>query len=305
MDTAQLVIRPVPPFDFPLTAGYLNHFQGRPGNNPVPQEGFRRLLDLDGSLVLATVKEEGDVDSPELVVDLKADSLTPELVDLSGEQLERMLGASQDLSPFYGMARKDPVMSELTRKFRGLHSPQTGSVFEALVLGIVGQQIAASVARNIRGRIIEAYGSRMAGGGELHLTFPRPAALAEAPLEDLRELKLSWRKAEYVKGIAAAADSGAFDRESLDALGDQEIVRLLVQLKGVGHWTAQWLLIRGLGRPNALPLGDLALRRVVSRLYFNGAPLKDQELEDFCSSWSPWRSYAVLYWFAALRSGLD
>ena len=72
----------------------------------------------------------------------------------------------------------------------------------------------------------------------------------------------------------------------------------------VGQWTAQWLLIRALGRPDALPLGDLALRRVVSRLYFQEEPLNDAQVEEFCRRWSPWRTYATTYMFTAMRTGM-
>ncbi len=273
--------------------------------DPLPGGVFRRLLDLDGNLALATVREEGTVEAPKLAAEIQGEGLSAGLRERAVEQVKRMLGAGQDLSPFYRLAEKDPVMAGLTTRFYGLHSPQAASVFEALALGIVGQQIATSVARNIRARIIEAYGQRVTVDGEVHLAFPEPGVLAAAALEDLRELKLSWRKAEYIKGIASAAQSGELDRECLNALDDEEVVGRLVRLRGVGRWTAQWLLVRGLGRPNALPLGDLALRRVVSRLYFGGAPVDDAKVEEFCRPWAPWRSYAVLYWFAALRAGLE
>jgi len=118
-------------------------------------------------------------------------------------------------------------------------------------------------------------------------------------------LKLSWRKAEYIQGVAAefAGESG-MERETLEGLEDEEVVKRVTLLRGVGPWTAQWLLIRALGRPNALPLGDLALRRVVSQLYFGGEPVDDAQVEEFCIPWSPWRSYATVYWFTALRLGM-
>ena len=72
----------------------------------------------------------------------------------------------------------------------------------------------------------------------------------------------------------------------------------------MGQWTAQWVLIRSLGRPDALPLGDLALRRAVSKLYFGGDEINDSQLEEFSRRWSPWRTYATVYLFTALRQGM-
>ena len=81
-------------------------------------------------------------------------------------------------------------------------------------------------------------------------------------------------------------------------------VASMVALRGLGIWTAQWVLIRALGRPDALPLGDLALRRVVSRVYFEGAEINDAQLGEFAQRWSPWRAYATVYLFTAMRSGM-
>ena len=85
---------------------------------------------------------------------------------------------------------------------------------------------------------------------------------------------------------------------------DQEIVTEITKLRGVGRWTAQWLLIRGLGRMDAFPIGDLALSQMVSKLYFGGTPVTENEIERFSKHWSPWRTYATIYLFAAYRQGL-
>ena len=81
-------------------------------------------------------------------------------------------------------------------------------------------------------------------------------------------------------------------------------MRRLTRLRGVGNWTAQWALVRGLARPDALPLGDLALRRGVSRLLRDGEAVTDAEVEQLAERWRPWRSYATAYLFAAMRSGM-
>jgi 3-methyladenine DNA glycosylase/8-oxoguanine DNA glycosylase len=72
----------------------------------------------------------------------------------------------------------------------------------------------------------------------------------------------------------------------------------------VGHWTAQWVLVRALGRPNAFPSGDLALQRAISNLYCTGEKLSVGQIEQFSERWSPFRTYATAYLFTALRSGM-
>ena len=304
MKISRVCVSPVAPFDFELTSGYLTYFQSRYGTDSLEQGVYRRLLDLDGRLVLASVRSVGSVDSPSLLMEFEGDSLDSTVTDAAADWIGWLLGVEQDLAPFYRLAQQDPTMAALVDRFRGLHLPHTASVFEALILGILGQQISTSVARVLRTLLIETYGPKAEFNGETYYAFPRPESLAAASVEELRGLKHSKSKAEYVQGVAAETlISPDLTLDRLSGLGDEDLVRRVVQLRGVGRWTAQWLLIRAMGRPDALPLGDLALRRVVSQLYFDSNPVGDKQVEDFCRRWSPWRSYATVYWFTALRLG--
>jgi len=263
------------------------------------------LLDLGPKLVLASVRTVGSVEEPELEVELRGENLTQQDAAAGTAQVAWLLGTEQELTPFYDLARQeDPPLAAICERFHGLHLPHTSSVFEALILAILGQQISTSVARIVRTLLIETYGLRQAFDGVDYYAFPRPEALASASVEDLRQLKLSYRKAEYVQGIARAARDGTGGLDCLSEKSDEEVVQQVTQLRGVGKWTAQWVLVRGLGRPDALPLGDLALRRIVSSLYFNGQPITDAQLGPFSARWSPWRTYATVYLFNALRAGM-
>ena len=295
-------IEPVPPFDFDLTAGYHTYFQGRYGSDSLEDSVYRRLLDLGGNLLLASVSSVGSVDQPRLQIDLQGERLGAEDVANAARRVGWLLGADQDLGPFYSMASRDHILSSIVERFRGLHLPHTATVFEALVLAILGQQISTQVARVIRTLLIETYGPRLIADGVTYYAFPRPDRLAEAAVEELRGLKLSWRKAEYVRGIAVSALEEAEGLEYLHRLDDGEVISRVTSLRGVGPWTAQWLLVRALGRPDALPLGDLALRRTVSNLGFGGQSVNDKEVEEYCQRWSPWRTYATVYMFAAMRT---
>ena len=295
-------IEPVAPFDFDLTAGYHTYFQGRYGSDSLEDGVYRRLLDLGGNLLLASVSSVGSVDQPRLQIDLQGEQLGAEDVANAASRVGWLLGADQDLGPFYSMASRDHILSSIAERFRGLHLPHTATVFEALVLAILGQQISTQVARVIRTLLIETYGPRLIADGVTYYAFPRPDRLAEAPVEELRGLKLSWRKAEYVRGIAVSALEEAEGLEYLHRLDDGEVISGVTSLRGVGPWTAQWLLVRALGRPDALPLGDLALRRTVSNLGFGDQPVNDKEVEEYCQRWSPWRTYATVYMFAAMRT---
>ncbi len=302
MRTLTFRLQPAAPFDFELTAGYHTYFQARSGADNLDGGIYRRLLDLDGRLVLAEVRSVGDVDSPALTVELSGDGLTDGGGQLATGQVSWLLGIDQELAPFYALAESEPAMAGLAQKFRGLHLPRTATLFESLTLAILGQQISASVARMMRLLLIERFGASAEFNDVTYYSFPRPEAILSSSPEELRTLKLTQRKSEYVYGIAAAAMEPGW--EELWELPGDEVVRRLTALRGVGNWTAQWALVRGLARPDALPLGDLALRRGVSRLLRDGEPVTDGEVEALAERWRPWRSYATAYIFAAMRSGM-
>ena len=302
MNTLTRQLRPTAPYDFALTAAYHAYFQERSGADTFANGVYRRLLDLDGRLALASVRDTGRPDSPQLTLELRGPALAPPDIQRAADQIARMLGITQDQAPFYAQAQSDPVLPSLIRQFHGLHLPCAATLFESLVFAVLGQQISARVARMMRMLLIQHYGAQMQFDGETYYAFPRPEAILESSPEELRGLKLTQRKAEYIHGIAAAALTP--DWPDPDQLPDAEIVRRLTALRGIGHWTAQWALLRGLARPDALPLGDLALRRAVSRLWRNNEPTTDAQVAALAENWRPWRSYATAYLFAAMRTGM-
>ena len=303
MDRLTASIKPVPPFNFELTAGYHTYFQSRYGTDTMEDGVYRRLLDLDDKLVLASVRSIGTLDVPELALELQGPELSPDDVESATDRVSWLLGVDQDLAPFYELGRADQAMAGLVEQFYGLHLPHTASVFEALVLAVLGQQISTNVARIIRTLLIETFGPSAEFDGETYYAFPRPASIWASSPAELHTMKLTQRKSEYVHGLAGSALDPEMGLECLEELTDREIVEKLVALRGVGMWTAQWALIRAVGRPDALPLGDLALRRVVSRLFMDGEDVNDAKVEEIAQRWSPYRTYATVYLFSALRIG--
>ena len=303
MDRLIASIKPVPPFNFELTAGYHTYFQSRYGTDTMEDSVYRRLLDLDDKLVLASVRSIGTLEAPELALELQGPELSPDDVESATDRVSWLLGVDQGLAPFYELGRADQAMAGLVEQFYGLHLPHTASVFEALVLAVLGQQISTSVARIIRTLLIETFGPSAEFDGETYYAFPRPASIRASSPAELHTMKLTQRKSEYVHGLAGSALDPEMGLERLEELTDREIVEKLVALRGVGMWTAQWALIRAVGRPDALPLGDLALRRVVSRLFMDGEDVNDAKVEEIAQRWSPYRTYATVYLFSALRTG--
>ncbi len=305
MDRTIVTIEPKPPYDFDLTAAYATYFRGHYGAERFDDGIFRRLLDCGGHLCLVGVRSVGTAGSPLLEVEIETSgtSLDVDLVSGIKRQVAWILGTDQDLEPLYRRTMHDPAMESLVRGLKGLHIPHTASVYEALVLAILGQQISSHVARMVRTLLIRTYGPSADVSGETYYAFPRPETIVAAGIEGLRGIKFNARKGEYIVGIAERVESGELDLEGLKRQPDEEVVSALIGIRGVGLWTAQWLLIRALGRRDGFPHGDLALGRLLGILVNGGPPLSPQEALEYSRRWSPFRSYVTTYLFAAVRSG--
>ena len=140
-----------------------------------------------------------------MAVALTGEDLTDHDAERAAQQISWLLGCDQDLRPFYSAAGDDPVLADVVGQFYGYHNTRTASVFEALVQAVMGQQIATAVARIVRNLLIEHYGVRATVAGREWYAFPRADTLAKTEVADLRQLKLSVRKSEYIQGIARAA----------------------------------------------------------------------------------------------------
>jgi 3-methyladenine DNA glycosylase/8-oxoguanine DNA glycosylase len=184
--------------------------------------------------------------------------IRPGGVDLV-EPVRRYLGEPFDLDSFTAFAATEPVLSQLLDPLHGFRPPLSLDPYETLVTSITAQQISLHAAFAVRNRLIQAFGQPF----EHAYSFPTRERLAAAEPEELLPLGFSRRKAEYVVGLARSD----LDLLGLAALPDDEVKARLVELPGIGEWTADWFLARHLARPDAWPAGDLALRKAVLHFY--------------------------------------
>jgi DNA-3-methyladenine glycosylase II len=175
------------------------------------------------------------------------------------EPVHRYLGEPFDLDVFTAFAATDPVLSTLLDPLRGFRPPLSLDAYETLVTSITAQQISLHAAFAVRNRLIQAFGEPF----EHAYSFPTRERMAAAAPEELLPLGFSRRKADYVVGLARSD----VDVNGLAARPDDEVKARLVELPGIGEWTADWFLARHLGRPDAWPAGDLGLRKAVLHFY--------------------------------------
>jgi DNA-3-methyladenine glycosylase II len=210
------------------------------------------------------------------------------------ESVHRLLGAAFDLPGFVRFAgRADAVLEGLASRLRGFRPPLALDPFEQLVSAITAQQLSLHSARAIRNRLIERYSRRV---GRAY-AFPTRERLAVGSADELLSLGFSRRKAECVLGLARSG----FDFGALAALPDDEVVRRLRALPGIGVWTAEWFLARHLGRPDVWPAGDLGLRKAVSAFYLGGREASEAEVRAVGERFSPYRNLAAHYLLTGMR----
>jgi DNA-3-methyladenine glycosylase II len=211
--------------------------------------------------------------------------------------VERVVNADLDLAPFYELAAGHPVLGALTRSFHGIKPFRPASLFEMLVTAIIEQQISLVAAYRIRERLVARFGAEVEG----EPLFPAPETLAAAPLDDLAACGLSRRKAEYTAGVAGQIVDGSLDLDQLEKASSEEVKERIVAIRGFGSWSADYVLIRGLARPDAVPVDDLAVRTVIGKLLGDGSRPSPEETGALLAPLAPYRGLATFYLLLASR----
>lgn len=293
----ELILNPKPPFRLDLTAWALRR---RPVNALDRWDGttYRRALTLGRRTVEVAVTQTGSADHPRLAVATSGAPLNQETRDELIRCLERLLGLRLDLSAFYAFARRNPQLAPLVSRFLGVKPPRFPSVFEALANGIACQQLSLFVGLTLLNRLSAQF-APPAGGSH---AFPRPRDLAGQKLGTLRALGFSRHKADALLAVAEAAACGSLELEGLAALDDASALQRMQALPGVGRWTAEYVLLRGLGRVHVFPGDDVGARRGLEKwLGIKGA----LDYEETRAVLERWRPYAGMIYFHLLLRGLE
>jgi len=298
-------LKPVPPYDFDLSATIFS--SGDKQIRRYENGQFWQVIRLGNKLALATVRSIGTVDAPELTFTLASTRmLNKDEQSEAGAFMYKLLNLGLDLKSFYKGVKHDAVLTRLTGNLKGLRFMTTGSLFEALVYAICEQQISLVVARSIETKIIKAFGDTLRIGSDTYYAFPTPQALSGASIQKLRACGPSQKKAEYVRDISRMVAREELD---LDKFGgykhSDEIIEELRKIRGIGLWTAEYVLIRGMSRLEALPADDLGIRRSISHYYFHDEKITAEQARRMAENWGPWRGLASFYLLSAQRLGIE
>jgi AraC family transcriptional regulator of adaptative response / DNA-3-methyladenine glycosylase II len=274
-----------PPYDW---GGVLSFLGARaiPGMEQVDNRGYARTIAAPSGV--AAVRVEALPGRNELALHVHGAPATALLAITS--RARRVFDLTADPAAIAAVLRKDPLFAPLLRRRPGLRIPGAWDPFECAVRAVLGQQVSVAAARTLAARLVERAGGRLERPIDgLTRVFPSPRALAGA---DLDGLGLTAARAGTIAGLARAVADGRLDLD-----GPPDAVRKgLVGLAGIGEWTADYVALRALGEPDALPIGDLVLRKAAG----GGRALAERELATRAEAWRPWRAYAaILLWGAA------
>lgn len=172
--------------------------------------------------------------------------------------------------------------------------------YSCLLKSIIHQQLNLKFAHTLTERFVKTYGNEIDGVW----FYPIPEKLAALTVDELRDLQFSGRKAEYVIGVAEKVYSGELNFIEMKHLSNQEIHDILIKLRGVGPWTIQNFLMFGLGRPNLFPMADIGLQNALKKHFHLAEKPSKAEMEQYIKDWEPYLSYASLYLWRSVESGV-
>ena len=187
------------------------------------------------------------------------------------------------------LMKQDRIMRKLIPKYGDGILGSRGDAFTTLARSIVGQQISVAAAQSVWNRTLETLQHEVT-----------PARVLKTKQEDLRASGLSNRKVEYIRDLADHFHHGRLHTEQWTKMDDEDLIKELSSIRGIGRWTAEMFLIFNLMRPNVLPLDDIGLIRAISINYFSGEPVSRHEAREVAANWAPWRTVATWYMWRSI-----
>jgi DNA-3-methyladenine glycosylase II len=261
---------------------------------------FRRAVKVDGAWRGYEITWDGAPHEARIRVSVPG-ARAARAIDAAIADARHVCGLDLDLASFYRRAASESVMGALVRQLYGLRPTLSPSPFEMLVGSVCAQQVNLTFAFTVRARLIRRFGAPVRVGGSTVFAFPEPRVLARAQVAELRAMQFTVRKAEYIVGLAEQIASGALDLPALARQSNDAIIGALTAVRGLGRWTAEWFLARGLGRGDVCPAGDLAVRKAFVHFYNRGREMSEEAIRRKAATWGAHQNFAVHYLLAGQR----
>jgi len=295
MDCATVVLPATSPFRLDLTVWALR----RRKKNAVDcwNDGeYSRIIVADSIPVRLTVSQKAAGIEPALLVTLEsATPMSEQALEEAGWLVHKMLGLAVNLQPFYDRTRGNVAIGSLVKQFFGLRPPRFPSIFEGLVNAIACQQVTLDLGIVLLNRLSERFGAPFVDHGVVRHAFPAPPDLADAPEESLNGLGFSRQKSRAITELAARVADNRSKLTDLNNMTNVEAVESLSTIRGIGRWSAEYVLLRGLGRLDTFPGDDIGAQNNLQRLFHLSRKPAYDEIRQLTSPWHPYEGMVYFH----------
>ncbi|ARB92124.1 DNA-3-methyladenine glycosylase family protein [Legionella longbeachae] len=262
---------------------------------------YTRVLNLDNKPIKVVVEQTNSLNNPELLVSLN-EPVHPLVQEKIKHLIEMMLGLNRDLTGFYKMAKDDVRLDPLVFQFMGVKPPCFPSFFEALINAISCQQISLDAGLHIQNRLVQHIGMKMNHENQVYYAFPTAEDVGHCSVAELKKIGYSTHKSETIVSLASMLKEEHSFLNRLEDKPTEEVIQLLCQFKGIGRWTAEYVLLRGLGRIEVFPGDDIGAQNNLQKLLHLEDKLDYKKTSKITALWHP---YAGLVYFHLLLKKLD
>jgi DNA-3-methyladenine glycosylase II len=289
---------PTPPFDFDKSLNFLGVFMPTRQEQTISSHTLAKAISIDGQTIVFQLVSIGTTENPQLEYTLfSAEPITEETQNAVVERISFFLSLKDDLQPFYRIGREDADFAPTIELLYGYHQVKFLTPFENACWAVLTQRNPMKMAQKTKQALIEKYGNQLEVDGNVYRSFPEAIQIAVADYDEILKLIRNDRRAEYL--IATARAFSEANEEFLKTAPDEEVEAWLRNIKGVGEWSATFIMIRGLGRMEYVPLTEMRLVEAASKVYGHGKELDREELKRLAERYGPWQGY----WAHYLRVG--
>lgn len=239
-------------------------------------------------------------DRTELLVEFINGKVTVSQATEVVKYIRQWLDLDTDLKPFYLMCEKDKLLCRLVEKYYGYRIVGQPDLFESVVWAVLGQQINLQFAYTLKQKFVEKFGDAFTVKEDIYYLFPQPETVAQLSPGQLLPLQFSRQKAEYTINIARAFAEGVISKEKLKGMPLRAAKEKLMEIKGVGNWTANYALMKTFRHADAFPLEDAGLHNAIKNLKKLDRKPSLDEVKRLFKKYKGWEAYATLYLWRTL-----
>jgi len=287
-------LTPTPPFDFSKSLQFLGIFGPTKNEQTVSTHSLTKAISIDGQTVVFQLTSIGTTEKPGLEYSLfSAKPFSQAMENAVVERITFFLSLKDDLQPFYRLGRADPDFAPIIEHLYGYHQVKFLTPFENACWAVLTQRNPMKIAQQTKQALVEKYGSSLEVSGSVYWAFPEPMQIAVVDESELSKMIRNDRRTEYL--VAAARAFSEADEEFLKTASDEAVEAWLRNIKGIGEWSATFIMVRGLGRMERVPLTEARLFEAASRVYGHGEELSRDDLKRLADKYGLWQGYWAHY----------